>query len=350
LDTACSDSDVEPEKTTVIFVGGSHSSQLAAAAGGNGVEVVNLSMPGFRVCEETIDTACILLQEAVQECSGKVVVVYQLFDNNVFFETREDGSRSLPVKSAEDNKYHIVGRLDFADHSTIKNLVNTATPVLRAVGDAEKIILSPLPRYIKKCCKDKKHLTNRTEPEFATTMGEALSDMRDSLKDLIFGKKIRSFKVLSTMLLITGRDDTDAAAAKVRALWRDDAVHMTEDGYAALASAILEQMGSGSYNRPAGQRTAKPERVRKIKRSQWVSQDDTLAHRKDEGNHHKKFRGGGSDRGNSGGRPFRGWPRGRGPHNSGASPSGMSRGGGYGGGSFNWKRGGGRGGRWRGYN
>jgi hypothetical protein len=59
FDTACSDSDTEPEKTTIIFVGGSHSGRLAAAAGGNGVEVVNLSMPGFRVCEETIDTACI---------------------------------------------------------------------------------------------------------------------------------------------------------------------------------------------------------------------------------------------------------------------------------------------------
>jgi hypothetical protein len=42
--------------------------------------------------------------------------------------------------------------------------------------------------------------------------------------------RVLSFKVLSTMLLITGRDDTDAASAKVRALWRDDAVHMTEDG------------------------------------------------------------------------------------------------------------------------
>jgi hypothetical protein len=80
-----------------------------------------------------------LLREAIQECSGKVVVVYQLFDNNVFFETREDGSRSLPVKSSEDNKYHIVGRLDFADHGTNKNLVNIATPLFRAGGEAEKI-------------------------------------------------------------------------------------------------------------------------------------------------------------------------------------------------------------------
>jgi hypothetical protein len=41
-----------------------------------------------------------------------------------------------------------VGRLDFADYSTIKNLVNLATPLFRAGSDAEKIVLSPLPRYI----------------------------------------------------------------------------------------------------------------------------------------------------------------------------------------------------------
>jgi hypothetical protein len=287
-----------------------------------------------------METVCILLGFAIQECSGKVVVVYQLFDNNVFFETREDGSRSLPVKSTEDNKYHIVGRLDFVDHSTIKNLVNMATPLFRAGGDAEKIILLPIPRYIKKCCKDKKHLTNRTEPEFATGMGEALLDMRDSMKDLIFGKKIRSFKVLSTMLLITGKDNTDAAAAKVCALWWDNAVHMSEEGYAALASAILEQIGTGSFNRPAGQRPIKPDRVEKIKRSQWVSHDDTLAHRMDEGGHHKKFRGGGNGsnyRGNSRGRPFRGWPRGPSSHHGGPGSSGQPRGGG-GGGPYSWKR------------
>jgi hypothetical protein len=48
FDMAC-DSDTEPEKTTIIFVGGSHSGRLAATAGGNSVEVVNISMPGFRV-------------------------------------------------------------------------------------------------------------------------------------------------------------------------------------------------------------------------------------------------------------------------------------------------------------
>jgi hypothetical protein len=122
-------------------------------------------------------------------------------------------------------------------------------------------------------------------------MGEALLDMQDSMKDLIFGKKIRSFKVLSTMLLITGKEETDAAAAKVRALWKDDAVHMAEEGYVELVSAIFEQISTGTFNRPAGQRPLKPECVRKVKRSQWVSHDDTLAHRMDEGGHHKKFRG-----------------------------------------------------------
>jgi hypothetical protein len=35
---------------------------------------------------------------------------------------------------------------------------------------------------------------NKKDDDYASTMGESLSDMRDSMKDLIYGKKIRAFK------------------------------------------------------------------------------------------------------------------------------------------------------------
>jgi hypothetical protein len=40
-----------------------------------------------------------------------------------------------------------MGKLEVADHMTVKMLVNTSAPLLRAGGDSEKIVLSPLPRY-----------------------------------------------------------------------------------------------------------------------------------------------------------------------------------------------------------
>jgi hypothetical protein len=119
----------------LIFVGGSHVARLAEAAESMGIDHVNLSMPGFSIREDTIDTAVVMLKETVAESVTRDIIVYQLFDNNVFFEAHEDGSRSLPSKDTDDNMYHIDGRLVFADHGVIRNLVNNATPLLRAGGE-----------------------------------------------------------------------------------------------------------------------------------------------------------------------------------------------------------------------
>jgi hypothetical protein len=275
-----------------------------------------------------------MLQDALFESSSKTVVIYQLLDNNVFFEAREDGSCALPSKDAEDNTYHIKGRLEYADHTAIKSLVNIVTPLLRAGGDCEKIILSPLPRYMmKRCCKDKNHLVNKREESYAKDMGEALADMRDSMKDLIFGKKIRNFKVLSTTMLFL--DDEDKAPEKLREFWKDDPVHMTAEGYEELVTAVTKVISTATFNRPAQGRPGKSSgyhgggrgssRGGSRKRSQWVCEDDTVAHRRDEDSSggYKKFCGG-RDQPNP--------PRGRGNH--------RGRGRGYGGQWRGPKRGG----------
>jgi hypothetical protein len=274
-----------------IFVGGSHADRMAAAADRQGIENVNLGMPGFRVRDETIETAVCLLQDARLDNTHRNVVVYQLLDNNVFFESREDGSRALPSKWSEDNCYHIKGKLEYADHAVVKNLVNSITPLLRAGGDNEKLILSPLPRYTKRCCKDKTHLTNKRDEDYASKMGESLSDIRDSMKDLVFGKKIRSFKVLLTTKLVMGGEDDDAAD-NIRRFWKDDAVHMTAEGYDTLVSALAELATTATYKRPATNKNGggsgggnntegggNSGNSRGMKRKRWVSEDDTLAHR-----------------------------------------------------------------------
>jgi hypothetical protein len=161
----------------------------------------------------------------------------------------------------------------------IKNLVNTVTPLLRAGGDKEKLILSPLPRYIKRCCKDKGHLTNKKDDDYASKMGESLSDIRDSMKDLIFGKRIKAFKVLLTTKRVMGGDEDDAAE-NIRRFWREDAVHMTAEGYDTLVTALSNLAATAAFKRPVKQDSVSGGRG--IKRKQWVSEDDTLAHRTDD--------------------------------------------------------------------
>jgi lysophospholipase L1-like esterase len=326
----------------VIFIGGSHAARLAEAAAARGIEHVNLAMPGFRVCQETVDTAGIMLRETLADSVTRDIIIYQLLDNNAFFEVHEDGSRILPSKDNEDGKYHIHGRLEYADHTAVKNLVNQITPLLRAGGTNEKIILSPLPRYMRRCCKKREHLVNKKEEDYAQKMGEALSNIRDSLKDLVFGKKINNFKVPNAAKLVMG-DDVDEAVDNLRRYWSDDPVHMTSDGYDALLASILDIVETATFKRPI----TKPAHSSGasgggIKRRQWVNEDDTLAHRQ-YGN--KKFAG----RGQSGSRGSNSWPRGGrgGGHHGGASRQdasgnqvrGSGRGGGRGGGGYRGRAG-----------
>jgi hypothetical protein len=112
-----------------------------------GLDVVNLAKPGFRVTDQAVENAAILLEDELSLCSKRAVVIFHLYDNNMHFAAQEDRSRSLPVKDPHDNIYHIPGNLELR-----KKLVNTTVPLLRATGEREKIIMSPLPRYIKRCC------------------------------------------------------------------------------------------------------------------------------------------------------------------------------------------------------
>jgi hypothetical protein len=251
---------------------------MAAAAEHLGIENVNLAVPGFRVREDTVELAVASLQEADDGGNYRDVIVYQLLDNNLVFESCEDGSMALPSRSKDDQKYHINGRLEYADHVVIKNLVNTITPLLRAGGDIEKLMLSPLPRYIKRCCKDKGHLTNKKDSDYASKMGESLSVIRDSMKDLIYGKRINAFKVLLTTKLVMGEDEEDAAD-NIRRFWRDDAVHMTNEGYDTLVTALSNLAATAAFKRPVKQDSATGGRG--VKRKQWVSEDNTLAYRTD---------------------------------------------------------------------
>jgi hypothetical protein len=56
------------------------------------------------------------------------------------------------------------------DHTVVKGLVSSITPLLHAGGEVEKIILSPLPSYTKRCCKEKSHLTNKKDEDYVAAM------------------------------------------------------------------------------------------------------------------------------------------------------------------------------------
>jgi hypothetical protein len=189
--------DEEPGETGAkfVFVGFSHASRLALAADKLGISYAVVNLSGGKITAAAIEEASECLRDEVNTADSKVVIIYHIFDNNAYFCVGEDGSKSLPTKDGGgDGRYHVKGRLEVAEHSVVKSLVNLSTELFRAGGEAEKIIFSPFPRFIIPCCMDEEHVANRSEPGFKENVLGELKEFKRSLKDLIFGKGLGTLR------------------------------------------------------------------------------------------------------------------------------------------------------------
>jgi hypothetical protein len=275
-----------------IIIGGSHAARLAECLDNVGLHVADLSIPGWTVTDANVDSMLALLEKVLAEKSDKnSVIIYQLFDNDSYFGTNTDGSCLKPFK--QGGKYHIQGDLQMADRDQLKVLVGRATPLLRAGGEADKIVLVPLVRYVTaKCCSNPAHITNFNDDSWGDLHANRLTEMRKWLGDICFFKRIRNFRVWCPNELLH-----ECAGKAVQSYWAGNPVHMNNDGYRVLSVAMLEALKDDLPRRPytePQQATAAPP-----KRQSWVSRDDTIAGRS-YNTGHRPARGHGWSRGKPG--------------------------------------------------
>jgi hypothetical protein len=184
-------------------------------------------------------------------------------------------------------------------------------------------VLSPLLRYLTiSCCDDPTHIVNRKDKKkFIRSMAARNREMKEEIRDLVYGKRVKNFKVVSpNIMLLTGGDDQEQAAS-LNSLWDEDPVHLVPGKYEVLVTAIVERSAQEVFtNAPGSKHPPQPNsntlsgRIpRHHQRQSWVVDDDTLAHR----NYDYELRGRGGGRGGHGGRGRgRGRARGRGrPYN-----------------------------------
>jgi hypothetical protein len=100
LNVSDQESDIDDEAALhLIVVGGSHAARMAEAADRLGISHTDLARPGLRITESSMESVAAELREAVASSTGsRTIVIYHIFDNNVYFAAGEDGSRQLPVK------------------------------------------------------------------------------------------------------------------------------------------------------------------------------------------------------------------------------------------------------------
>jgi hypothetical protein len=96
----------------MVIVGASHMSRIAAVMADGGIQVSNLSTPGWKGTKENISKVTDYVKSA--NLAKTDMVVLDLFSNSAFMGTDESGMPRKAVRSPVDGKYHLVGQLQAA--------------------------------------------------------------------------------------------------------------------------------------------------------------------------------------------------------------------------------------------
>jgi hypothetical protein len=267
----------------IVVVGASHGMRLASAMEEMGANIVDISVPGWKVTAEAVEAMRTELVSVLEEkYDGETIIIFQLFDNNMYLACDADGNRSMPVKM-DDSLYHVPGRLVFIDRDSFKELFLLTLPLLRAGQHHTKILLTPLMRFVKNpCCNNASHITNRKDKTLAIKMGEAIGEVKEWLQDFAFTRRIRNFAILCPNTLLQGDSEIEDGAAKIKQFWTAGPVHMNQDGYACLASNLVDNLLDVKLKRPMEAKTDSGARRipdRAATREDWVHGSDSSVHR-----------------------------------------------------------------------
>ena len=92
--------------------------------------------------------------KALGEVKGDCTVIYQLFDNSFHMAKTEEGGLIPAVREpGPGGKYHVHGEAVFAPKELQYSTFNLVKPLLEAAEPYQRILVSPLPRYLQgRCC------------------------------------------------------------------------------------------------------------------------------------------------------------------------------------------------------
>jgi hypothetical protein len=305
--------DETKNRTALVLVGASHLWNVASLIESQDWQVFDLTTPGWRISDNAVKKKMdeiIRLGEQIE--LDKATVILQLYDNSVFMVGGTGGTRHLPARDAT-GVYHVDGELVVADKAGVKELTSKLAPLIRALGGAKKLFLSPLSRYwLNPCCSDPGHLTNYKEPGYLRKLGGAIAALREYVRDSLYTRHTSNFRVLCPNKILgigQRRDEMPMEDAReLAATWGGDPVHPAKGAYRIITEGILKDLSNADsrYTNPPrllGSVAKKPRIDLSLERDAWVSGCTAALPRRDSHTSTRgpvmggKTRGGGTTRG-----------------------------------------------------
>ena len=139
-----------------------------------------------------------------------------------------------------DSGYHAIGDLVVAQERSISLTLDLLNTLIKACGDRQIFILSPMVRFIiMPCCDHPAHMTNFGKPDYLSTILRDLGRLRSTIRNKLVGGQL-----IDSMELLCGDGySMERAEAAARLGWQEDPVHPTKHSVAKMALHLIEKMG-----------------------------------------------------------------------------------------------------------
>ena len=249
-----------PEGTQVqkvVLVGASILKKTTGYMRAEGVEVVDMCVPGWSLTPENVAELTGRLRQL--DNPSPVVYVLDLFGNSIFRFIDFDGTVSRPYK--RDGHYHMPGEVTVVGEEVQHKLIQMAAPIWETVAGKHCIIMAPTPRYLfHKCCGNTAHCTNVEKDGHPEHFLKEVMQVRTRLKRSIAPGSHGKLWVSDSCEVLKGPAGLTAAerAAALREVSATDGVHFSEAGYFNLATNVLkcaQDLVTGKIGNGSGTKT-----------------------------------------------------------------------------------------------
>ncbi len=197
--TTASMVETTPSEQKVVLIGASNHGYCRDHFRQSGLEVIDLTVPGWVASPENVSAVMANLKEL--DNARNYCMVIDPFSNSTFRFEQFDGSTSLPFKSG--GKYHLAGDVSVCSLTALQKQVEAIAPILTAKKETHCVLIPPLPRYLfAPCCANQNHCTNMSEDGYCDKIMSDLIAVRHKLIKMVNDLGLKKIRVTDSCPVI----------------------------------------------------------------------------------------------------------------------------------------------------
>jgi hypothetical protein len=228
--------DKKCHNPTIIVIGASHCARICRELRMRGFDVIDLSVPGWTPTDGNI--AKVIYEIGTLENKLDYVAVIDILSNVTYRYEQYDGTLALPCKA--DGVYHMYGKVQVCGRESVINTIIKAKGIFDALP-CNKIVMSPIPRYMfKPCCDNIGHCTETGTDSQVHSLLEGTLGLRKHMQEGLLKAGITKCTVPDSIQRLAGeKSDFVKIAAELKKITSQDNVHLTGSGYCKLSDVIV---------------------------------------------------------------------------------------------------------------